>query len=189
MKAKHNLPRIPFEQPQFVMAWYDPVNPDLPLRLFYEDLTPTSIGEAIELAQLVNQAAAEEPELHEVLGVFPEKGGTHQRILIDKTEFAFEIAAAMPCQDEAAVYVHYHSDFVLVDRHGKDRLDTEGHTWQVTIEDHTQGMWFDDRAGDMRLQIADALELRGKLLLKYAKALRREAKAKPITTLGTPPCN
>lgn len=104
------------------------------------------------------------------------------RILIDKNDFADEIALAMPCRDEAAVYVYYRDDHVLADADGNDRPDTEGHTWEVEIQEHGRGMWFDDREGDMRLQIADALEFRGKLLLDYAKALRREAKAKPITT-------
>jgi hypothetical protein len=101
-------------------------------------------------------------------------------ILIDKSEFADEIAAAMPCQDEAAAYVDYDRENTLIGPDGKHRQDTEGHTWNAWIIDHSGGMWFDDREGDIRLQIADAIELRGNLLLSYAKHLRQHAKGKPI---------
>lgn len=55
----------------FQLAFYDPLNEAAPLRPFYPDLHPDTLDDALELVRLVNEATAEEPELSDVLGLFP----------------------------------------------------------------------------------------------------------------------
>lgn len=69
--------RIPASMPPtlgFRLAFYNPADPAAPLRPFYADLMPATIGDAMEVASEYNRIAAGKPELHlhEVLGIFPQ---------------------------------------------------------------------------------------------------------------------